>query len=56
MESHQLLKLCRECGLLDCTRCRKADIDLVFHRARAETIYARVQLKHPVQEPAAAAL
>eukprot|EP00892_Ulva_mutabilis_P003478 jgi/Ulvmu1/1501/UM011_0231.1 len=43
MESHQLLKLCRDCGLLNKIYCRKADIDLVFHRARAETIYARTK-------------
>ena len=38
MESHQLLKLCQQCGLLDQRRCRKADIDLVFHRARADRV------------------
>lgn len=43
MESHQLLKLCRDCGLLTKFNCRKADVDLVFHRARAETIYAKVR-------------
>lgn len=42
MESQQLLKLCKECALLTRGRCRKADVDLVFHRSRAERIYARV--------------
>ena len=44
MESHQLLKLCKECELLQRHRCRKADIDLVFHRARADSIYAKVSI------------
>lgn len=41
---HRTCQLCRECGILDRTLCRKADVDLVFHRARAETIYAKVRL------------
>lgn len=36
------MKLCRDCGLLNKFYCRKADVDLVFHRARAATVYARV--------------
>lgn len=48
MESHQLLKLCQQCGLLERRRCRKADVDLVFHRARAERITRKVRPLRPL--------
>lgn len=43
MESHQLLRLAKECQLIDRHRCRQADIDLVFHRSRAKSMSVKVR-------------
>ena len=43
MESHQFSKLAIECRLVDKVLCRKADIDLVFHRARAENMQKKAR-------------
>lgn len=45
MDSNQLLRLCTDCGLVGRGRgcCRKADIDLIFHRTRFANVQAKVR-------------